>query len=344
MAAVFPALLPGVSLFDMAAAGQRAQSPPPAHVAQRARTASRWAKARVAWVFEQAELDVFEAWFRSNLKRGSAWFLMRLPSTPDSGDPDAPCYSVCRFPNGYTSPFLVPNGWRVEADLEIRDTAECARVAGGTIGFTSGDDSSPVLPDGAQAGDALLLYVLHRSGHSFAQDNAAAWPEAYNHLDSSANVLRLRCFTRIADGTADDYDTGFTSSDVAAWAMASIHGVNDSYFPDSLVEDRDYKRRSITDLGLVTKENSANHVALACAFLGNAGGSGTFSSVPAGYTALGDVISFTFSQFAMTVTAEMRFAYKLLVGQAEDGGEFEDADSLGSGGAGSVNTLVEYTP
>jgi hypothetical protein len=171
MPAVYPSTLPGVSLFDMAAAGQRAQSPPPAHVAQRARTTSRWASARVAWVFDQAELDEFEPWFREDLHRGAAWFLMRLPLTPDSGDPEAPCYSVCRFPAGYSTPFLVPGGWRVEADLEIRDTAECALapvcdfltlLQSRFIGNNAADEScwqwgSPTHDGGTLAGEAFVV-------------------------------------------------------------------------------------------------------------------------------------------------------------------------------------------
>jgi hypothetical protein len=337
-AIVYPAGLPRMQLWPTVPRERRAMSGGEGiKAAPRARSRDRIADIDAQWFYKPAHMAVWAPWYEDTLLNGTRWFAINAPG------PGGWMQRVCRYRTGTVRREALPGGhWRVTAQLEQRGRSAMP-VAPLTIGFTSGDDSSPVLPGATRAGAALLMYVLCRRGASFSQDNAAAWPLAYQHDDSSANVLRLRCFTRIADGTADDADTGFTSSDVAAWAMASISAPNDSYFPDNLVEDRDYKRRAVLDLGLVTKENSAPHVAFACAFSASTSSGGLGGGVPPGYTQIGDLIAFDFSQFAMTVTANMLFAYKLLVGQAEDGGEFDDGSgSFGSGGTGSVNTLVQY--
>jgi hypothetical protein len=128
MAAVFPASLPFVSVFEnFRPAGQRAATSPPGAVAQRARTGDAWATARIGWVFRtDAQRATFETWFAT---LGGGFALIKLPITPNSGNPVAPCYSAVKFPNGYETPFRYRGMWRCMADVVIRDRFECALPA-----------------------------------------------------------------------------------------------------------------------------------------------------------------------------------------------------------------------
>jgi hypothetical protein len=126
--AVFPSSLPCVTEFRLTPAGQRADADPPGYSQRRNRTRSGWALADVEWFFLQSQLDTFEAFFKDDIYRGAAWFLMVLPITPEAtGSPTQTCYSVVRFPEGYSMPVLHRQGyWRVRARIEIRDRFECA--------------------------------------------------------------------------------------------------------------------------------------------------------------------------------------------------------------------------
>jgi hypothetical protein len=161
--AVFPSSLPCVTEFRLTPAGQRADADPPGYSQRRNRTRSGWALADVEWFFLQSQLDTFEDFFRDDIYRGAAWFLMVLPITPEAtGSPTQTCYSVVRFPEGYSTPVLHRQGyWRVRARIEIRDRFECALAqcdpywdnvilllhGGGSEGSSLIVDSSPYLDD-----------------------------------------------------------------------------------------------------------------------------------------------------------------------------------------------------
>jgi hypothetical protein len=343
MAAVYPTELPGVSLLDVRAAGQRAGSPPPGHVAQRARTTSRWAVARVAWVFQQAELDAFELWFRVQLKRGARWFLMVLPLTPDSGDPSAPCYSVCRFPAGYTTPFLVPDGWRVEADLEIRDLAECALsppivAIDATVGYDAG---AMTLPDNAGTDSALILYVLHTLADPPTVD--ATWGVPVLDPSDSSGSWRLAVYCKTGGGAGSLAGAGLLQ-----WVIVAINGIDDADFPyatqppesNSSLDNGGSGGVSVQE---ITYAPAADAYALHAAFIfaPDAGGA-VLSGDPPGYTNLAaqsrpyDVPLFPTG--TEQYNAQIRVAYKLLAGAtAENPGDAAASpDVYASGGVGAL--------
>lgn len=190
MSNVFPPSLPSVSLFELSAAGQRAASPLPGYVQQRARTASAWAEGRVAWVFTEAERAVFEAWFRDDLLRGSAWALIKLPITPDS----PPCYSAVRFPNGYATPILADEFWRVDAEIEVRDRFECALeppnrpvvwVPDGPWVMSNGDKTASI---GSLSNPFPHTY-FNLQGSRYQSGGKVYWEVQLNDTSSSANSV-----------------------------------------------------------------------------------------------------------------------------------------------------------
>jgi hypothetical protein len=344
--AVFPSTLPCVTEFRLTPAGQRADADPPGYSQRRNRTRSGWALADVEWFFLQSELDTFEAFFKNAIHRGAAWFLMVLPITPEAtGSPSQTCYSVVRFPDGYSSPVLHRQGyWRVRARIEIRDRFECALVypiPGGTIAFSSGTGATALKPNESQVGDALILFVLTASGGSVAMDDAAGWEALGPFLDSSAGSVKCHVFFRYAT-LSDDVGYTVTNSAANSWAIASIHGVDDQRFPDTMIEDDDYKRRQVLDLGAVTKVASAHHLAFACGFMGlTSPGTAALAAPPAGYTQVGDTVSFVHG----AVTRQAMYCYKTFIGDAIDDGAFADGSgTYGGGGTGSIVVVLRYVP
>jgi hypothetical protein len=196
MAAVFPRSLPFVSVFEnFRPAGQRAGTSPPGHVAQRARTGDAWATARIGWVFRtDAQRAAFEAWFAQNLSRGHAWALIKLPITPNSGDPLAPCYSAVRFPNGYETPFRYRGLWRCMADVVIRDRFECALPINGPMvwvpshgAWAMSDDDKAAAIGGFSNSYPHTYYNLQ--GSRFQSGGKVYWEVDLDDSSSSANSV-----------------------------------------------------------------------------------------------------------------------------------------------------------
>ena len=68
----------------------------------------------VAWIFTDGQAQLFEAWFRDDIKDGALWFNMPLMTPLGSDD------YVCRFVDIYEGP--APEGgmyWRYTARLEL---------------------------------------------------------------------------------------------------------------------------------------------------------------------------------------------------------------------------------
>jgi hypothetical protein len=72
--------------------------------------------AQVSWLFTQGQAQLFEAWFRWDLKDGAEWFFADL-RTPMGLQP-----YECRFADMYSGPSLVGRlHWQFSATLEIKE-------------------------------------------------------------------------------------------------------------------------------------------------------------------------------------------------------------------------------
>lgn len=71
--------------------------------------------ASIQWLFNNAEGQAFEAWWRDALKDGASWFECPLKT------PMGLQHHTCRFTDVYSGPNLVgPNLWSYSAELELR--------------------------------------------------------------------------------------------------------------------------------------------------------------------------------------------------------------------------------
>lgn len=71
--------------------------------------------ASIQWLFNDAEGQAFEAWWRDALLDGASWFECPLKT------PMGLQYHTCRFTDVYSGPSLVgPNLWSYSAELELR--------------------------------------------------------------------------------------------------------------------------------------------------------------------------------------------------------------------------------
>ena len=84
---------------------------------QRRRFTSVPTMASVAWIFDDVQAQLFEAWFEDALKSGSEWFDCPL-KTPEGGIQNY----AARFTDIYQGPALVGKShWKFTAELELRD-------------------------------------------------------------------------------------------------------------------------------------------------------------------------------------------------------------------------------
>ena len=81
---------------------------------QRRKYTSVPTEASVSWVFNDAQAQLFEVWFRDVITDGAAWFNMRMRTPMGVGD------YVCRFKDIYDGPVLFGLGfWKITATLEL---------------------------------------------------------------------------------------------------------------------------------------------------------------------------------------------------------------------------------
>ncbi|EFC5129665.1 TPA: hypothetical protein JLF01_002029 [Escherichia coli] len=81
---------------------------------QRRKYTSVPTEASVSWVFNDAQAQLFEVWFRDVITDGAAWFNMRMRTPMSVGD------YVCRFKDIYDGPVLFGLGfWKFTATLEL---------------------------------------------------------------------------------------------------------------------------------------------------------------------------------------------------------------------------------
>ena len=84
----------------------------------RRRTTARNDRLTVVWVFSDAQMAIFRAWFEdaaAGAGGGSIWYTDTLP-IGTSGKVAV----TCRFVGPYKASFLAGNYWQVSADLELR--------------------------------------------------------------------------------------------------------------------------------------------------------------------------------------------------------------------------------
>lgn len=100
---------------------------------QRRRFTSVPTMASVAWILDDVQAQLFEAWFEDALRSGSEWFECPLKTPEGIRD------YVARFTDIYAGPALVGvSHWRFTAELELRERPILAPGWGSFPGFIAG--------------------------------------------------------------------------------------------------------------------------------------------------------------------------------------------------------------
>lgn len=329
----WPASLPSVSEFVLAPVDQRGVTnlqPGLKRFRDRAGFGAQApGKARVRWVMEADQVDIFEAFNTDDIHRGAAWFYMRIPITPESGDPEVTWYSVCRFATPPSEPLLGGTVFSVTAEIDIRDRFEgvVAVAPVGEFAFNSGEGYSPSIETDPVFGDQMFLVIAHRAIAS-APVTPSGWSDGgvANTSDSSSSI-GLHVLSRVAQGTDADHDMDFTvagdGGGPAEWAVINIPG-------------RDYATAiasaSVGNINppSVGMDSAGPHIALAIALIVADAGGANVSALPAGY----EQICIESMTVFTTFHADLGIGWKEITGTTVDPGVFGDGNgAYGSGGS-----------
>jgi hypothetical protein len=348
-AIVYPASLPPPSRVPRRAAERRGLSTGPGPMQARAKSRDWLADHELEFVYTPAEMAIFKDWWQDTLQYGGAWF-----AAHDWPSADPSIGGVYQFKGGVRTAHRGLGNQRVQVVAQERGRGVdpiAPPLPGGFIGVVEGatDDgdggASVAPPDGAVAGDALLLAVV-RQVSTF--DIGAGWSHIETGQDSSGG-LRIELYGRIADGTSADTATYTVTDGPTMYVMAAFRTPADDHFPAGMEVYVDYNNNlagsGVVNVGDVTKTTSAEQFALCIGFFESTYALGVgieLTGPPAGYTQVGNQ-TMGFSISGTPFFCQMLTGYRTFTGQFEDPDAFPTAsDDVGGGGTGAALVVVTY--
>jgi hypothetical protein len=323
---VYPPTLPAPMRWVGVPRERRAVSTLPGNTQHRNRSRDQLQDIEAFWTYEPEQMATFEAWYETDLVKGQRWFEVVVLG---AGGWIA---RVVRFRTGSLRREHVAFGiYRVSARLEQRGRAQPPLyVPPLVVNSSSGTGFSPTLPE-RNVGDGILLWAMGTDSVAGEPTMDEAWGTQIGTEDNSDSSMQMKVWGRRATGTVDDEALGWTNVGGPAegcWITMVIPTPGDHFPVDfSLRKIQNHEPGNIWDPDAInTGDARWIYIVAAMGLFSNVSG-WSITADPPGYTGVFSVIY----PRGVNSKAQMRVAYKEVLGGYENPGAFTAGGSVANG-------------